>query len=1295
MEFEKVREEQILQGIKDYKEKGLPKEFGPSSTYDLVFEGELYPPKAIMAYANFHASGKEITAYFKGGQGTDCFNALEREGFVVVQKANKLLNAYLKEFALIADDWFERQDWFQDTFDFYTDFFKEDNLKNAEWVNFQELGNYIHAFKSMAIAKGNALGKPNLPIEEYQRIFSYIVSEEDPINITINNLYKKYEGNAFLPYFSDSSISEIIAYAFPNKYVVYNRRDVKALEILGINVPKVRAEKFGDTFNRYNGILTSVLDQYKKIVGQRTNTTIQLELDQFFSWLYETKKADKPIKELIHRYKALIKNDGLDAERYKWEFVRDFKGKPDLNASLVDEVKAIKFGNLMYHLSVACLKDIANFDAVNLKKEFISIRNETIDLDQRIVDFNKNTLKIYKKSGGDKSHHQDERSMSVYLTLYDPSEYTFYKSSYYTKYCELLDVKVGKPKHKYSHYLELVKDLAEDYISKDQELVELLHTELGDLMEQDPSFLLVAQDILYQLVGNDRDEDYWIFQGNPKIYDFIGAMRKGGVDTWTVSGHKDKMKVGDKAIIWITGEDAGCYALGKITREPFLSSPEKDEFWKEEDKSEWKVGLEMTHSLVDNPITKEMQEGNELLSNLKVGNQGSTFSATKEEYEELLTMIGEQSNFLKCLGNFNSEDLKAYFKFLDEIIVKNDIQKGDDRICFAYGNDRLNLTVGQRYSWNLFTNEEQGKFGVLSQGELNETSESYAGNRPRPWYSYFNDFNPSEEEKKNIHDGISFEYNRAPKSGFRRHNKEDFENYVFERTNKKIMKDSINQILYGPPGTGKTYNTINKALEIIGQDISGMHRDEVVRVFESKVQEGQIAFTTFHQSFSYEDFIEGIKPVVELEDSSVEGELQYRIENGIFKDLVERINNAQEFVESDQKSIFIDPLKFKKNINKVSLGNSLDSNDDAIYDYCMENGCVAMGFGEEIDFSGVKSRIEIRKRFQDNGIEIKSSMDFNVSAIERFLLWMEPGQLVFVSDGMSKLKAIGEVSGEYFCDPSSPIRYAQFRKVKWLYKDLAMPIEEIYGKKFSQQTIYQIDSNQINQSFFSNKKTIKKDSSNYVLIIDEINRGNVSSIFGELITLIEPDKRKGEPEELSAILPYSKKRFSVPKNLHILGTMNTADRSVEALDTALRRRFSFEEILPKPSLLTNEPGGISMKELLTVMNERIEVLVDRDHTIGHAFFMNNNSLDDLRNTFANKVIPLLQEYFYGDYGKMEMVIGSAFFKVKYTSKVKFAVKSEDFDPEGKVYHIVDVADKKTMSDEAFKEALTKLIQGED
>jgi 5-methylcytosine-specific restriction protein B len=175
-------------------------------------------------------------------------------------------------------------------------------------------------------------------------------------------------------------------------------------------------------------------------------------------------------------------------------------------------------------------------------------------------------------------------------------------------------------------------------------------------------------------------------------------------------------------------------------------------------------------------------------------------------------------------------------------------------------------------------------------------------------------------------------------------------------------------------------------------------------------------------------------------------------------------------------------------------------------------------------------------------------------------------------------------------------------------------------------------------------------------VIDEINRGNVSGIFGELITLLEPDKRMSREEEISVELPYSKEQFTVPPNVYIIGTMNTADRSVEALDTALRRRFAFEEIIPKPELLKDITfNGFNLKEVLATINERIEALVDRDHTIGHSYFINIESgvAEALKHAFENKVIPLLQEYFYNDYEKIALVLGEGFVEKK-KSDITFA-----------------------------------------
>jgi 5-methylcytosine-specific restriction protein B len=196
------------------------------------------------------------------------------------------------------------------------------------------------------------------------------------------------------------------------------------------------------------------------------------------------------------------------------------------------------------------------------------------------------------------------------------------------------------------------------------------------------------------------------------------------------------------------------------------------------------------------------------------------------------------------------------------------------------------------------------------------------------------------------------------------------------------------------------------------------------------------------------------------------------------------------------------------------------------------------------------------------------------------------------------------------------------------------------------------------------------DKQNYVLVIDEINRGNISKIFGELITLIEPSKRKAHidsselDESIELTLPYSGDTFSVPDNLHIIGTMNTADRSLAMMDTALRRRFDFKEMMPQPELFEGRTvKGVDLAELLKTLNKRIEVLYDREHTLGHAFlFPVYNEKDDekafveLQNAFKNKIVPLLEEYFYEDWNKIRLVLGDS---LKSDESLRFLAKQED------------------------------------
>lgn len=907
-----------------------------------------------------------------------------------------------------------------------------------------------------------------------------------------------------------------------------------------------------------------------------------------------------PQERLIDIYKYYLKTTGNKDELYKWEIGKQFKDNWDLQATDFGAMlSSVKFANLLSQQSVG-FYNLARKNPDDAREYYSHLFDETVPIKSRIQ---------WAKSAGDdliKKWHPkwttsggDERTLSVLWAFNDLAKHAPYKSSFYSKYCDLIDVESASPGDKYEHYLQLLDDLILNYIVKDEELLKL-HNETIDSTQhiEDPNYHLLAQNMLYRVLdgywvwGNESEEcNYWIFQGNPKRYDFKSAIENDALDKWTVSAHKDKIQVGDKVILWITGSEAGCFALGEITKEPFEDDEPKDEFWKDEDTSEWKIGLSITHNFVGHPILKERVNADEILSKMNVGLQGSNFSATKEQYERLLSMTEETINYKQAFENW---------------LRLSNAESSNMASSYMRAMELLDGVL------------EYSIFETSNIQELEELYNDLIDKQRDPEEKYYAAGAPSY--------GKNGYYSAAINKYIVFH--EQLKNSTRMSQNKK---HPLNQILYGPPGTGKTYNTITKALEIINDDevnsLEWSDRNKVKALFDTKLQDGQIVFTTFHQSMSYEDFIEGIKPKI-YEDEEVD--LNYEIQSGIFKSICKKA--------------------------EIELGSIEDLNNfDAAWGDLIEH---------------------IKNNLKENKLTKIGSWEYSLSSKEslKYSSLNTPSKYNFTITKQNVYDAYQNKKAR----PSGAFQ-----------KDMEDVVDYLKTK--------------FNLNYYQEKEIVNNNGQNFVLIIDEINRGNVSAIFGELITLIENDKRLGMPNEIKVTLPYSKEKFGVPPNLYIIGTMNTADRSVEALDTALRRRFSFTEMPPLYDLpeLTYNYAGFQAKDILKNINQRIEKLLDRDHLIGHSYFLKNAEQDveeKLMDSFYRNIIPLLQEYFYGDYAKIGAVLGDGFvYKSDEKDTVIFAEGFSDEDYNDKaIYQIIDYrpaqpGNQYAQADMTFEEAIKRLM----
>lgn len=536
--------------------------------------------------------------------------------------------------------------------------------------------------------------------------------------------------------------------------------------------------------------------------------------------------------------------------------------------------------------------------------------------------------------------------------------------------------------------------------------------------------------------------------------------------------------------------------------------------------------------------------------------------------------------------------------------------------------------------------------------------------------------------------------------------------------NQALFSHALNVIFYGPPGTGKTLRCIRQAVRIVEklenekfeQRYPPDQPQSLQHQFERYQREGKIALVTFHPSFSYEDFVEGLKPFKNEKD-----DLYYDIEDGIFKQIC--LNAAYALFRHQQKRLLQDKEgTYKRNFDSIYyefldyLKRMMrDSDQEVIFETKSEKPIYLVDINKN-------DTLQFRYERGSRNYGVTKS---NIAKLYRHFNAVD--EIEHVNEDIQKIT--GKSNASLYWSVFNRLKL--FESTRNTTYNYLLSNRRLMGRPVNDE-LYQSMKREIsNFDYQQLKPEDYQQAGNFVLIIDEINRANVPSILGELITLLESDKRAGQQHGLTTLLPYSRERFTIPPNLYILGSMNTADKSISAIDTALRRRFVFQEIRPQEALLNpasqnqqltiaaegktaytrkktlkeaEKPGlsDIDLEKMLRMINARLERLLDRDHTIGHAYFLrvlsDEQAIVRLKEVFYQQIIPLLQEYFFDDYSKIQLVIGKAFFEASPDADHFFFA-----DNELEYSAIDDNYDKKSyvlrpLSDQEFIRAVRRIYE---
>jgi len=708
----------------------------------------------------------------------------------------------------------------------------------------------------------------------------------------------------------------------------------------------------------------------------------------------------------------------------------------------------------------------------------------------------------------------------------------------------------------------------------------------------------MAADMLKNTDGKSTAQ-FWIFQGNPNYYDVAAALRDDAVRSWEVKQHKKEIQLGDRVILWITGEESGCYGFATVVSDVQVSEedPKEVPYWKDPTQRGGlteRVRIRVDNNLWNSPVYRTELDRLSGFSDFPAGRQGTNLGITEDHFKAIqdlsLGKQGKERYWIYAPGpNAKYWDecwQKGIMVFGTDELVNLQIYESKDAMEKALqkelGVDRR-PTNDARAAWEFSRVLKPGDVIIPKRGRqyyigYGIVTGPYMYDASRPQYRNIRTVKwvkkgEWEEAEGPIVLKTLTDITKYPEyvEKLKRLIGIDIGNQ--EITVKRTSLPSLNVILYGPPGTGKTY-----AL-----------RNEYMKHFT---------------------------------ESRIVSREQYA------QELAEELTWLQVIA---MVLYDLGPTKASNIFNHVLLQAKirLSSNrnpKNTIWAWLQRH--------TKMECPNVK--------YAQRGEPLIFSKDENaVWTVDSEMLEEQLPELV------EKLKALKDFKPEN--REIKRFEYVTFHQ-SYSYEDFVEGIKPVMSES---EDVGETLAYEVKSGIFKNmvKQASDDPDHDYALLIDEINRGNVASIFGELIALIEDDKRKGAQNELKARLPYSREEFVVPLNLYIIGAMNTADRSVEALDTALRRRFTFVAVTPQPELILQpENLDVDLKKLLTTINARIEKLLDKDHSIGHSYFVelgrNNDPFDELRKVFATKVLPLLEEYFYGDPAKIGMVLGDAFVKRK-------------------------------------------------